>query len=71
VQEVRIKKEQSTAAFVNTDTSFTVTEYPPYRSLVSPGVSLAGTTLGDRLSLELYYNREFNLNYSEQIKVRF
>jgi outer membrane autotransporter protein len=76
VREVRIKGADSTVEFTDTDTSFTVTGFFPNRSLVSPGVSLTATSLRERLTLELYYNGEFNGNYSDhsyggQIRVGF
>ena len=76
VREVRVKGATSTAKFVGTDVPFTVTGFFPNRSLVSPGLSLTGTTLNDRLSLEIYYNGEFDGNYSDhsfgsQVRVSF
>jgi len=76
VREVRTKGAQITSEFVDTDTPFTVTGFFPNRSLVSPGVSITGTTLNDRLTLELYYDGEFDGNYSDhsyggQVRVSF
>ncbi len=76
VREVRIKGAQTTANFVNSTESFTVTGYFPNRSLVSPGVSLTGTAWQERSTLELYYNGEFKGNYSDhsyggQVRVGF
>ena len=76
VREVRIKGAQSTVKFADTDASFTVTGLFPDRSLVAPGVSLTATSLKERLTVEVYYNGEFNGNYSDhsyggQVRVGF
>ncbi|MBS0626953.1 MAG: hypothetical protein JSS09_01940, partial [Verrucomicrobia bacterium] len=76
VREVRIKGAQSTAEFTDTDASFTVTGFFPNRSLVSPGVSITGMAFNDLLTLELYYNGEFDGNYSDhsyggQVRISF
>ena len=63
VREVRTQGSHYTSEFVGTGVPFTVTGYFPDRSLVSPGVSLAGNFMQDQLSLGLYYNGEFCHGY--------
>jgi outer membrane autotransporter protein len=65
VREVRTKGSTYTAAFVDTDVPFSVTGIFPDRSLVSPGMSLTGRVLSDRLTFSLYYNGEFRGGYSD------
>ncbi len=65
VREVRVKGDQMTAEFINTENPFTVTGYFPDRSLVSPGVSITGNMMHDLLTVGLYYNGEFKGTYSD------
>jgi uncharacterized protein with beta-barrel porin domain len=76
VREVRVKEKTLTANFINTDDSFTVTGYFPDRSLVSPGVKLQGSMWDDLLTVSIYYNGQFNGQYSDhnygaQVRVGF
>ena len=76
VREVRVKGAKYRAEFKGTDESFTVAGYFPSRSLVSPGITLAGSMWDELFSLALYYNGEFNGKYSDhsyggQVRIGF
>ena len=76
VREVRVKGAEYTAKFKGTDESFDVMGYFPNRSLVSPGVTLAGSMWDDLFNVALYYNGEFNGKYSDhsyggQVRIGF
>ncbi len=65
VREVRIKGENFTSKFVNTNVPFQSTGYFANRNLLSPGVLVTGLMWEDRLALDLYYNGEFTHGYSD------
>ena len=65
VREVRVNGAKSTVSFAGTDETFCVKGFFPNRSLISPGINISGTTWNDCLTLTIYYNGEFNSNYSD------
>jgi uncharacterized protein with beta-barrel porin domain len=65
VREVRIKGATSTAKFTDFDETFVVTGQFPDRSLISPGLSLTGVILDERLVVGIYYNGVLRGNYSD------
>lgn len=65
VREVRIKGANSTTYFEDFQETFSVTGNFPDRSLVSPGLSLTGMLLDERLVIGIYYNGEYRGNYSD------
>jgi len=77
VREVRVKGKTISARFSdNSCGSYTFEGYFPSRSLVSPGVTVQGNFMDDLFTVGLYYNGEFQGNYSDhsyggQIRVGF
>lgn len=65
VREVRIKGAKTTTYFEDFPETFTVTGNFPDRSLISPGLSLTGMLLDERLVIGIYYNGEYRGNYSD------
>ena len=65
VREVRVKGASTQVEFEGTNATGYVEGYFPTRSLVSPGVSITGNFLNDLLTVSLYYNGEYQGNYSD------
>ena len=65
VREVRIKGDDYSAKFLDTEAFFTVSGYFPDRSLFAPGVMISGSFWDDMLLFNLYYNGEYGNKYSD------
>ena len=66
VREVRVKGKTISASLANSSSSsYTLSGYFPTRSLVSPGVTIQGNFFDDFITVGLYYNGEFQGNYSD------
>ena len=68
IREVRIKGGDFVSSFAEAekaDAPFVVTGYFPDRSLFSPGVSITGSTLCDRLQVRVFDNGVFGGGYED------